>query len=63
MFPKGGDKVMKETVPDKVAQQTNTTMSLFKAHESFSAVSKGSKVWLGEGLGSIPKQVHDRMIR
>ena len=33
-------------------------MLLMKAHESFSATTKALKVWLGEGLGSIPKRVH-----
>ena len=52
-----------ESSSARVAQQTNTLMSSIKAHDSLSAASKASRVWLGDGLGSIPKRVHDRMIR
>ena len=37
-------------------------MLLMKAHESFSATTKALKVWLGEGLGSIPKRMHEHML-
>ena len=47
----------------RVVQQTNTLMSLINAHESLNVASKTSIVWLGEGLGSIPKRVHERMLR
>ena len=50
-----------EPTPARVAQQTNTLMSLITAHENLSVASKGSRVWLGEGLGSYPK--HERMLR
>ena len=56
----GGEQ---ESSSARVAQQTNTLMSLIKAHDSLSSASKASRVWLGDGLGSIPKRVHDRMIR
>lgn len=49
--------------PAKVAQQTSTIMSLITAHDSLNVAAKGSRVWLGEGLGSLPKRVHDRMLR
>ena len=66
VFPQTKDK---EAVEDqdsssaRVAQQTNTLMSLIKAHDSLSSSSKASRVWLGDGVGSIPKRVYDRMLR
>ena len=47
----------------KVAQQANTLMSLLNANAEWNTQSKTSRVWLGEGLGSIPKRVHDQMLR
>ena len=46
----GGEQ---ESSSARVAQQTNTLMSLIKAHDSLSSASKASRVWLGDGLGSI----------
>lgn len=63
-FPKTKDtEEAKQSTSARVAQQTNTLMSLIKAHDSLSSSSKASRVWLGDGLGSIPKRVHDRMLR
>ena len=47
----------------KVAQQANTLMSLLNANAEWNTPAKASRVWLGEGLGSIPKRVHDRILR
>ena len=47
----------------RVAQQANTLMSLLNANAEWNAPAKTSRVWLGEGLGSIPKRVYDRMLR
>ena len=55
----GGKKEPQDATAVHVAQQTNTLMSLIKAHESFEGSAKSSRIWLGEGLGSIPKRVHD----
>ena len=66
VFPQTKDKEAaedKESSSARVAQQTNTLMSLIKAHDSLSSSSKTSRVWLGDGLGSIPKRVYDRMLR
>ena len=66
VFPQTKDKEVgeiQESASARVAQQTNTLMSLINAHDSLSASSKASRVWLGDGLGSIPKRVHDRMLR
>ena len=38
-------------------------MSLLKAQESLNLTSKACRVWLGDGLGSIPKRVHERMVK
>ena len=65
LFSKGekaGATVTLEPTSGRVAQQANTLMSLINAHKSLSVASKGSRVWLGEGLGSILKRVHERMI-
>ena len=43
----------------KVASQTATIMLLLK--DSLNPASKTGRVWLGEGLGSIPKRVHERV--
>ena len=45
----------------KVASQTATIMLLLK--DSLNPASKTGRVWLGEGLGSIPKRVHDRVLK
>lgn len=66
VFPSTVDKESGEPTEAssaQVAQQTSTLMSLMKAHDSLSSSSKSSRVWLGDGLGSIPKRVHDRMLR
>ena len=55
-------EVSSEASSARVAQQTSTLMSLLMAHESLSTASKASRVWLGEGLGSIPRRAHDRML-
>ena len=47
----------------KVASQTATIMSLLKVQESLNPASKTGRVWLGEGLGSIPKRVHEWMLK
>ena len=47
----------------RAARQTTTLMSLLGTQATWSAPPKMAKVWLGEGLGSVPKQTHERMIR
>ena len=47
----------------KVASQTATIMSLLKVQESLNPASKTGRVWLGDGVGSIPKHVHERMLK
>ena len=63
LFPKEGASISPEQTSSRVAQQTNTLMSLISAHKNLSVASKVSRVWLGEGLGSIPKRVQERMLR
>ena len=46
-----------------VAQQASTLMSLLSAQQNLGASSKTMRVWLGEGLGSLPKRVHERMLK
>ena len=59
----GGKKEPQDAMAVCVAQQTNSLMSLIKAHERFEGSAKSSRIWLGEGLGSIPKRVHYCMLR
>ena len=56
-------KEAQESTSLRAAQQANTLMSLISAHENLSRSPKGARVWLGEGLGSISKRVHKRMLR
>ncbi len=56
-------KEPKDPTASRVVQQTSTLMSLISAHESLNVAPKASRVWLGEGLGAIPKRVHERMLR
>ena len=61
LFPKAkvaDPKEPREPTYTRVAQQTNTLMSL-----SLNMASIALRVWLWEGLGSIPKRVHKRMLR
>lgn len=48
---------------NQAAQQASTLLSLVNAHSSWNAPTKMTKVWLGEGLGSIPKRLQERMLR
>ena len=56
-------KDLGESNADRAAQQTSTLMSLVKVHESLNATLKASNIWLGEGLGSVSKRIHERMLR
>lgn len=47
----------------KVAGQTATIMSLLKVQESLNLAAKTGRVWQGDRLGSIPKCVHERMVK
>ena len=46
-----------------VAQQTSTLLSLLVAQDSLGETQKATRVWLGEGLGSVPKRIHTRMVK
>lgn len=46
-----------------IAQQVSTLISLLSAQSSLSSTSKAPWVWLGDGLGSLPKRIHDGMIK
>ena len=47
----------------QAAQQASTLLSLFNANSSWNAPAKMTNVWLREGLGYIPKQLQDRMLK
>lgn len=47
----------------QAALQATTLLSLVNAHSAWNAPAKMTKVWLGEGLGSIPKRVQERMLK
>ena len=46
----------------RVAGQTSTLLSLLAVHDNLGSSQKATRVSLGEGIGAIPKQVHERMI-
>ena len=46
-----------------IAQQASTIISLLSSQNSLTSTAKASRVWLGDGLGSLPKRVHDRMLK
>ena len=47
-----------------MAEQVSTIMSLLSVQATGSAsASKGSKVWLGAGLGTVSKKLYDKMLR
>lgn len=48
---------------DMGATQTASLMALLQTRAEGSLPSKLTKVWLGEGLGSIAKRTHERMLR
>jgi len=52
-----------ETSAVWVAKQESALIACLTSWEAPDALSKSSKVWLGEGLGSISKRTYDRMIR
>ena len=52
-----------ETSAVWVAKQESALIACLTSWEAPGAQSKSSKVWLGEGLGSISKRTYDRMIR
>ena len=45
-----------------IAKQTSSLMALLNTTEQI-AQGKATRVWLGEGLGSIPKRTYDRIMR
>ena len=46
-----------------IAQHASTLISLLSAQSSSSSSSKAQRVWLGDGLGSLPKRIYDRMLK
>lgn len=47
----------------RVAKQASALMSLLSVHTEGGAKVSGSRVWLGAGLGSVPRRVYDKMMR
>ena len=46
-----------------IAQQASTHISLLSSQSGLASSSKSPRVWLGDGLGSLPKRIHERMIK
>ena len=46
-----------------IARQTSSLMALLNCRDKGSVAAKASQVWLGEGLGSLPKRTYDRMVK
>ena len=55
--------VMPERDSVTIAQQASTLISLLSAQSSTCSSAKAQQVWLGDGLGSLPKRIHDRMVK
>ena len=47
----------------QLAMQASSLMALLTSRAALDAMSKSSKIWLGEGLGSIPKRMYNRMMK
>ena len=58
-----GGQLQEELPSLKAIQGTSTLMSLWSSQASLSAATRTKKVWLGEGLGSIPARTHERMLK
>ena len=52
-----------ETSTAQLATQASSLMALLTSRVALDTPSKSSKIWLGEGLGSIPKRMYDRMMK
>ncbi len=67
-FTTGGDEVGQgkeviDTSGARLARQTASLMALLGARDNIGATEKTSKVWLGEGLGSVLKRTYERAMR
>ena len=65
-FGDKADKQVTDTQEDspvaKLAQRTSSLMALLNTSEGM-VQAKAARVWLGEGLGSIPKRTYNRIMR
>lgn len=59
--PEGKVELEKDSVT--IAQQASTLISLLSSQSSLASSSKAPRVWLGDGLGSLPKRIHERMVK
>ena len=57
------DKEDSEMSAARVAKQTSSLMAILSSHDLVSAPAKATRVWLGDGLGSISKRTHDKLMR
>ena len=59
-FPENADP---EGAVAKMALQTSSLLALLNAQDLPGVSAKATKVWLGEGLGTVSKRTHDRMMK
>ena len=59
----GSSREEGETSTAQLATQASSLMALLTSRAALDMPSKSSKIWLGEGLGSIPKRMYDRMMK
>jgi len=52
-----------ETPAVRAAKQASSLVALLSSQAESGASMKAQKVWLGEGLGSVPKRTYDKAIR
>ena len=57
------DEAGDQGTSSRVACRTSTLLSLLVVHDNLGSSQKATRVWLGEGLGAIPKRVHERMVK
>ena len=57
------EQLSQQAGTNRAALQASTLLSLVSAHSSWNAPAKMTKVWLGEGLGSVPKRLQEKALR
>ena len=63
IVPVSGEDGASDPLAAQTARQASSLLALLNTKSLGDTPAKAVKVWLGEGLGSIPKRTHDRMLR
>ena len=54
---------VEETAAVQVARQTSSLMALLNSQDLAGTAAKVTRVWLGEGLGTVSKRTYEKMMR